>query len=68
MPRRNKPIQHNRLVITNNCQPKKQFINEKDALKAAEYQMLVTPNLELSVYQCDTCGKWHLTRQNKKSS
>lgn len=63
MPRHNKTIRHTRLITIDNCQPKRKFLNETEAKNAAEYQMLITPNLELSVYQCDICHKWHLTRQ-----
>ena len=65
MPRKNNQIKHTRLMISNNCQPKRQFLNEKEATSAAEYQMLINQNLELSVYKCDTCQKWHLTRRHK---
>lgn len=64
MPRHNQQIKHIRLV-SNNCQPKRQFLNEREAIKAAEFQMLIKPNLELSTYQCNICKKWHLTRQPK---
>ncbi|OIP85825.1 hypothetical protein COV88_02265 [Candidatus Saccharibacteria bacterium CG11_big_fil_rev_8_21_14_0_20_41_19] len=67
MPRRNKPIKH---VYRNvkpgaTCDSKRQFINEREAVKAAEFQMLVNLNLELAVYQCDACFKWHLTKSKK---
>ncbi|MEI6054229.1 MAG: hypothetical protein WCQ49_02560 [Candidatus Saccharibacteria bacterium] len=62
MPRVNKQIRHNRITFVNNCQPKRKYSSEKEAIKAADYQMLLDINLELSVYKCDTCNKWHLTR------
>lgn len=66
MPRRNRPIKHiyTKLVINDNCSPKRKFGSEREALRAAEFQMLVNPNLELSVYRCNICLKWHLTRQS----
>lgn len=70
MPRRNRPIKHihTKLVINDNCNPKRKFGSEREALRAAEYQMLINPNLDLAVYQCDVCFKWHLTRQTKPRS
>lgn len=62
MPRKNRQIKHGRLVIINNCVLKRKFRNEREAQKAADYQMLINMNLELSVYKCDFCGMWHLTR------
>lgn len=66
MPRRNNTITHLRPIIINNCKTKRQFQNETEAKKAAEYQMLINLDLNLSVYQCEICHKWHLTRQIKK--
>jgi hypothetical protein len=65
MPRRNNTIVHARFHFANNCDRKRRFAREKEALDAAEYQMLITPSLELAVYKCDLCGGWHLTRQTK---
>jgi len=62
MPRRNQQNLHKKITFINNCQPKRKFNNEKEAIKAAEYQMLIDINLDLSVYKCDICNKWHLTR------
>jgi hypothetical protein len=28
--------------------------------------MLVQPDTTLSVYRCEICGGWHLTRQTRK--
>lgn len=61
MPRRNKSIKHVQPVIKT-CSPKRQFSNERLALEAADYQMLMKPNLELRVYKCGLCQGWHLTR------
>ena len=62
MPRRNKQIKHTRLKQSNNCRPKRQYLNKRQAKDTAEYQMLINPNLELAVYQCNFCLKWHLTK------
>jgi len=62
MPRHNKSIKHVQ-PITKTCSPKRQFITEKLANEAAEYQMLIKPNLELFTYKCNLCQKWHLTRK-----
>ena len=63
MPRHNQQIKHIKSTFINNCQTKRQYSTERQAREAAEYQMLINNNLELSVYLCDTCHKWHLTRQ-----
>ena len=68
MTRKNKQIKHTRVTFMNNCQPKRKYSNEKEALNAAEYQMLLDVNLELSIYKCDICNKWHLTRNQAKIS
>lgn len=67
MPRRNNSVRHTRLNLTpiDNCSPKKKFNTQKEATNAAEYQMLINLDLELSTYKCDQCHKWHLTRQSK---
>ena len=62
MPRRNNQVKHIRLIQTDNCQSKKQYPNEKSATAAAELKMLMDMSLELSVYKCERCCKWHLTR------
>lgn len=66
MPRRNNTPRHQPLVFKNSCMQKRRFKTEKEALAAADYQMLVKPELELSVYKCQHCGGWHLTRQARK--
>jgi len=43
------------------CEGKKVFDSEAKAIAAAEFGMLDTLGLELSVYQCHVCHKWHLT-------
>lgn len=62
MPRRNYPKPHIPFTPPKSCEEKRKYRSEKDALDAASLQMLMHPSLELSVYKCDQCGKWHLTR------
>jgi hypothetical protein len=66
MPRQNKTIPHKPFVFINNCKQKRRLTNEREALKAADEQMLLKPDLELTAYKCDLCGGWHLTNKNKK--
>jgi hypothetical protein len=66
MPRHNRQIKHIKAVFVNNCQSKRQYSNERQAREVAEYQMLINTGLELSIYLCDDCHKWHLTRQSKR--
>lgn len=61
MPRHNKSIKHIKLIIIN-CNSKREFKNKNEASEAAEYQMLIKPNLELFTYKCNLWNKWHLTR------
>ena len=67
MPRRNskRNILNNKIKLCEvyPCNDKRQFLNERVAIEAAEYQMLINLNLQLSTYQCNYCYKWHLTRQ-----
>lgn len=66
MPRRNKPQKHRPFTFYTSCQVKNRYKNENEALKAAEFQMLQDMRLELSVYKCDVCRFWHLTRQKSE--
>jgi hypothetical protein len=67
MPRKNNTPKHHSFRSVNNCDTKRRYKTEKEALAAADYQMLVNQNLELSVYKCELCGGWHLTRGESKS-
>jgi len=67
MPRKNKSIKHQPFSFSNLFCTKKKYRNEKEALDAAEFQMLQYMNLELSVYKCDMCRYWHLTRGVNKT-
>ncbi len=64
MPRHNKQIKHIKAIFINNCQTKRQYSTERQAREVADYQMLINNDLELSVYKCDSCNKWHLTRRS----
>jgi hypothetical protein len=66
MPRRNNTPRHNPFQPPASCAHKRRFKTEKLAAEAADTRMLIVPALELSVYQCDMCGGWHLTRQSRK--
>ena len=63
MPRRNKRVKQIKPLQISNCDPKRRYPTERQAREVAEYQMLINCNLSLSVYQCDLCHKWHLTRE-----
>lgn len=65
MPRRNKTIPHQPFQFVSACQNKRRFANEREAREAADHQMLLKPDLQLSTYKCELCGGWHLTRQTK---
>ena len=65
MPRKNRTQPHQPFRQTSNCQSKRRFASERQAKEAAEHQMLLKPDLELSAYKCELCGGWHLTRQAK---
>ena len=63
MPRRNKQIEYKKPEKPT-CDHKKRYETENEALRAAHYQTLINHGLGLSVYKCDVCQKWHLTRSN----
>lgn len=63
MPRKNNTPQHQKFQLNLSCAQKRRFATEKLAQAAAAHQMLVKPELELSVYACPVCHKWHLTRR-----
>ncbi|MEO7904430.1 MAG: hypothetical protein ABIR91_01400 [Candidatus Saccharimonadales bacterium] len=65
MPRRNQRPIHTPFHFVSNCQSKRRFATEKQAQDAADHQMLIDMDLELSVYKCDICGGWHLTRAKR---
>ncbi|MCX6728650.1 MAG: hypothetical protein NTV39_02695 [Candidatus Saccharibacteria bacterium] len=63
MPRKNRINKHQPLQLEKLVCNKKRYDSDREAQKAAETQMLENMNLELSVYRCDTCRYWHLTRK-----
>ena len=65
MPRKNSTQKHVPFRFASNCQTKRRFASEKEAVSAADHQMLVRHDLELTVYKCELCGGWHLTRQDR---
>ncbi len=64
MPRRNNQIKYIP-PKQQSCDHKKQYATENEALRAAHYQTLINHGLGLSVYKCDLCQKWHLTKVNR---
>lgn len=62
MPRKNKHVKHVPFQFVNSEAGKKRFATENEAKKAADYQMLLKPDLELYVYKSDIDGGWYLTR------
>jgi rubrerythrin len=67
MPRRNNIEKHQPFIFNGSCQNKRRYKTEQEARKMADLQILEKMNLELSVYKCDICGFWHLTRKSPKS-
>lgn len=68
MPRKNRSIKHQPFSSNDLFCTKRKFRNEKEAQEAAEFQMLQDMNLELSIYKCDMCIYWHLTRNTDSKS
>jgi len=60
MPRKNHQIPHEKQNYITGCHGKRKFKTEREALEAADYQMLLKPQLELHVYHCAFCSNWHL--------
>lgn len=63
MPRRNNPIKHTIKPFINHEAGKTRYGTKQQAQKAADYQMLLTPDLELFVYKSELDGGWYLTRK-----
>lgn len=62
MPRRNQRVPHKPFVLHISCLDKRKYRSENEAKNIAEIQMLENMSLELSVYKCNECAFWHLTR------
>lgn len=65
MPRQNKPTKHVPYQPQSTCGTKRRYNDKISAEKSADILMLQDMNLELRVYQCSDCQKWHLTRLNR---
>lgn len=64
MPRHNKTIKHIPYQPSNHEAGKTRYATEQQAQKAAEYQMLLKPDLQLYVYKSELNGGWYLTRSH----
>ena len=67
MPRRNNIPNHTKFKFISSCDTKRRFGTKIQAEAAADYQNLIQSELELSVYRCELCGGWHLTRRSHQS-
>lgn len=64
MPRKNKVVKHTPYQFTNREAGKTRYGTKSAAEKAADYQMLINPGLELYVYRSEVDGGWYLTRSS----
>ena len=64
MARKNKIKKHVPYHLVDREAGKTRFANKLAAERAAEYQMLLKPGLELFVYKSDLDGGWYLTRSS----
>jgi putative ubiquitin-RnfH superfamily antitoxin RatB of RatAB toxin-antitoxin module len=65
LPRKNRIVKHKPFLTDNFDCNKKRYQNKIEAQKAAEFQMLENMTISLSIYKCDLCSHWHLTRSIK---
>lgn len=71
MPRKHTQTTHtpfswqNGVVI---CKAKRRFPSKLAAERAAELKNLEDTSLALTIYHCDQCKKWHLTRLQGRAS
>ena len=63
MPRRNRNIPHKTYKASAASKQKRRFATRKQAEEAAEYSMLLNPNLELYAYR-EINGGWYLTSRS----
>ncbi len=61
MPKRRQKSDINAYRLDINCETKRIFKDEAEALHAAEDRMFDYLGLEIAVYQCPVCRQWHLT-------
>jgi len=61
--RKNKQLKHTPFHPINREAGKTRYATERQAKEAADYQMLLNPDLELYVYKSDLDGGWYLTRK-----
>lgn len=64
MARKNRVAKHTPYHFTNNEAGKTRYATKQEAEQAAEYQMLLKPELNLRAYKAID-GGWYLTRQQK---
>ena len=69
MPRRNNRQSKaaKRIYSPTSCTNKRRYANKLAAERQAYINMLSQPDLELSVYSCDSCKGWHLTSRLRQS-
>ena len=65
MPRRNIPQPHKPFHFASHCAQKRRFATEKAAEQVVDDQIFIDSKVKLSVYKCEHCSGWHLTRRIK---
>lgn len=63
VPRKNRTSRPIPFRFVNHEAGKTRYATKRQAEEAAEYQMLLKPNLELYTYKSDLDGGWYLTRR-----
>ena len=61
MPRRHSAAKHTPFMLSAPCARKKSYPTENEAKKATEEGSLRDPQIELAVYKCPYCSKWHIS-------
>lgn len=61
MAKSKRPQSHKEFTPLLPCEGKNRYSTQKEAQGAAEFHMLENMNIELEVYECATCGYWHMT-------
>jgi len=62
MPKKRRKAEINTYKYRSGCETKTRYDSEAKALEAADFRMLENISVTLTVYQCDVCQGWHLTR------